>query len=61
MDARTTSILKSMVSITQQKDIDSLEASIFQTISEMLPVNEIYLFKLKNNSIEESINFHPLC
>jgi len=58
MDKHTASILRSIVSITEQRDLDSLEASIFKTIVDMLPVNDVYLFKMHNAKIDDSLHFH---
>ena len=39
-------ILQSVIEITRQRDVDSLEYSLIATLAEILPISEISLFKL---------------
>ena len=40
------SILESVIKITNQRDVDSLEYSLVATLAEMIPVNKIGIYRL---------------
>lgn len=56
MDKSESSILLSVVEITEQKDIDSLEASVFKTLAEMFPIFDITLFKKQKGEFISVLN-----
>lgn len=58
------SILQSVIHITGQRDIESLEYSLVATIAEMLPVQEVKSYKLINpndcDHVEEVVSFNRI-
>lgn len=49
------SILQSIINITEQRDIDSLEYGLVVTLTELLPLNSISLYKSVGNKPEDGI------
>lgn len=48
-------ILKSVIEITRQRDIDSLELSLVSTLAEFIPVSAITLYKSLQNSSADKV------
>src|SRR3989304_3305831 len=48
-------ILKSVIEITRQRDIDSLELSLVSTLAEFIPVSAIALYKSLQNSSADKV------
>ncbi len=57
-------ILKSIIEITQQRDVDSLEYSLAATLAEMLPIQTLSIYKLlhegKIETVEEIIHLSAI-
>lgn len=56
------SVLESVIKITNQRDVDSLEYSLVATLAEMLPVNNIGIYRLVDDgyavTLEEDLLLH---
>ena len=48
-------ILQSVINMTEQRDVDSLEYGVVVTLAELLPLNSISLYKLVGDRPEDGM------